>query len=406
MKRFLMLFALLGLALGLHGCGGSNNNNGVAPVSGTGGSSSGGGSSTGTSGSSIARDGRAGGNYLDVLSFPIGAILPVQCKDCIPALTDPQFVSANDDGAGYLRTDDIVIGVVVNGEARAYPHNIGWWHEIVNDNVGGTPIIVTLCPLTGTGMVFNGRAEDGSRITLGVSGLLFNNNLVMYDRRDQETLYPQMTYKAVVGPRQGESLELLPMTETTWGYWQKMYPNTKVLSGHAGGYGIGRYTVYPYTDEGDYRFVHEYILFPLNDTSTASFFGAKDMAMGVRFGDILKSYPFQSMLDEDVINDSVSEGGKVHNIVIANYKEGKMAVPFSRDLVDGEGNVTTLTFQKVSSSVTTYPFMLRDTETSTTWNLKGEGISGPNEGKKLTQLPSHNGFWFAWGTFWENIGVH
>ena len=271
---------------------------------------------------------------------------------------------------------------------------------------GGHRIILSLCPLTGTGMVFDDYQESGDLVAMGVSGLLFNNNLVMYDRRDQETLYPQMTYKAVIGPRQGDQLELLPMTETTWSYWQKLHPDTKVLSGHAGGYGIGRYTVYPYTDEGDYRQQPDYILFPLSNSSAASFFGAKDMAMGVRFGDIVKSYPFQSMLDEDVVNDLVQGDGRIHNIVVVNYKEAKLAVPFSRDLADEEGKVTTLTFQKVTSTSTTYPFMIRDTETQTTWNLKGEGISGPNEGKKLTQLPSHNGFWFAWGTFWQNIGVH
>ena len=102
-------------------------------------------------------------------------------------------------------------------------------------------------------MVFDDYQESGDLVAMGVSGLLFNNNLVMYDRRDQETRYPQMTNKAVKGPRQGEWLELLPMTKTTWSYWQKLHPDTKVFSGHAGGYGIGRYTVYPYTDEGDYR---------------------------------------------------------------------------------------------------------------------------------------------------------
>jgi len=130
------------------------------------------------------------------------------------------------------------------------------------------------------------------------------------------------------------------------------------------------------------------------------------MAMGVRFGEIVKSYPFQSMLSEDVINDVVAAEGIPNNIVVVYYEAASMAVPFSRDLVDGEGKVTTLTFSKVSSNLDAFPFLIRDAETQTTWNLKGEAISGPNAGKKLRQLPSHNGFWFAWGTFWENLGVH
>ena len=108
----------------------------------------------------------------------------------------------------YLRPDDLVLGVVINGEARAYPHNIGWWHEIVNDKIGGRAISVTFCPLTGTGLVFDATDAYGGQFQLGVSGLLLNTNLVMYARRDGDTLYPQMAFKAICGPRRGLSLQL------------------------------------------------------------------------------------------------------------------------------------------------------------------------------------------------------
>ena len=91
------------------------------------------------------------------------------------------------------------MGIVINGEPRAYPHNIGWWNEIVNDRIGDQSVVVSLCPLTGTGQVFNATDSDGSQIEFGVSGLLINSNLVMYDRRDGETLYPQMIYTAING---------------------------------------------------------------------------------------------------------------------------------------------------------------------------------------------------------------
>ncbi len=141
-----------------------------------------------------------------------------ELRNGIPALTDPVFVSANDPAAGYLLEDDIVLGIARNGEVKAYPNNIGLAHEIVNDLVGGEPVIVTLCPLTGTGMVFNGENSSG-RIFVGVSGLLFNNNLVMHDRRDpgdNATLYPQMLSVGVAGPREGNELALQPLIETTW----------------------------------------------------------------------------------------------------------------------------------------------------------------------------------------------
>ena len=84
--------------------------------------------------------------------------------------------------AAYLSDRDLVLGLVINSEARAYPLNIGWWHEIVNDKIGGRPISVTFCPLTGTGLVLDARDEDGSQFHLGGAGLLFNTNLIAYDR--------------------------------------------------------------------------------------------------------------------------------------------------------------------------------------------------------------------------------
>ena len=342
------------------------------------------------------------GSKLELDTFPNLGFQTGGTKDSIPALSNPTFVGAVE--IDYVLDDDLVLGLVIDGIARAYPENIGWWHEIVNDNVGGVPVIVTLCPLTGTGMVFNGVGSDGGRIKLGVSGLLFNNNLIMYDRRDQETLYPQMVYKGVVGPRQGEALELLPVIETTWKQWKRFYPDTKVVDGNTGVYRIGQYTNYPYVDgfQGDYRAANEYILFPQETTPTSQMFGAKDLAMGVRFGEIAKAYPFQAMHEQDVANDEVNR----NNIVVVHVRNEQLAIPYSRDvLVDGK--TTTLTFEKTASSNSeVHPFMMKDKETETTWNLLGKAIAGPLSGQQLKQLPSHNGFWFAWGTFWQNIGIH
>jgi hypothetical protein len=115
-------------------------------------------------------------------------------RDGIPAMNNPDFVDP--DQVSYVAPDDLVLGVYMNGIAKAYPENLGWWHEIVNDVIGGQGISVTFCPLTGTGLVFDATNPDGSQFELGVSGLLVNSNLIMFDRRDQTTLYPQMAYTA------------------------------------------------------------------------------------------------------------------------------------------------------------------------------------------------------------------
>ena len=403
MKR-LFSFSLI-LAVLFAACGGNDGGGTTGPTDGT--VTGGGGSTSQGSRSEHARQPRAGGNYLDVASFPVDAIVSgCAGADCIPAVTDPDFVSPGAAGAGYLRDDDIVMGIVINGEPRAYPHNIGWWHEVINDTAGDESVIVTLCPLTGTGMVFNGVAADGERIHVGVSGLLFNNNLIMYDRRDRQSLYPQMIYKAVLGPRQGEELELLPVTECTWEYWKRIHPDTRVIDANGTGYPVSQYTQYPYIDRGlDYRTENGYFIFPKMDTDASVLFGAKDLAMGVRFGEMVKAYPFQAMHREDVINDTIVEGPRQHPILVVFYRDAQLALPFSRE-ISVNGQATTLTFEKVNSTQSAYPFMVKDKESGTTWNLKGEGVDGTHEGRQLTQLPSHNGFWFAWGIFWQNIGIH
>ena len=171
------------------------------------------------------------GRY-DEPGFLTSHLVPGAAKDGIPALTNPTFVAPNE--VNYVQEDDVVMGIVINGEPRAYPHNIGWWNEIINDRVGDQSVVVSLCPLTGTGQVFNATDVDGSQIEFGVSGLLINSNLVMYDRRDGKTLYPQMIYTAINGPQVGDRLELMPVVETTWALWQRMYPSTYRGTSHHG----------------------------------------------------------------------------------------------------------------------------------------------------------------------------
>ena len=164
-------------------------------------------------------------------------------RDGIPAMTNPQSVAPED--AHYLADSDLVLGVVANGAARAYPHRLGWTHEVINDQLGGQYISVTFCPLTSTGLVFDAMAADSTQIELGVSGMILNSNLVLYDRRDEKTLYPQMIYTGISGTRKGQRLQLLPVVETTWGLWRALHPHTTVVQAATG---LDRYPgLYPRT---------------------------------------------------------------------------------------------------------------------------------------------------------------
>jgi len=164
-------------------------------------------------------------------------------KDGIPSVDDPKFVDPS--GADFLDPGDPVFGVVRNGDVKAYPQKVLVWHEIVNDTLGGDPVSVSYCPLTGTVQGF----ERGST-TFGVSGRLINNNLVMYDRAT-ETWWPQIPATSVPGPWNAdpptESLQEFRLIWTTWEQWREHNPETKVLStdtGFAKNYGNDLYGAY------------------------------------------------------------------------------------------------------------------------------------------------------------------
>jgi hypothetical protein len=161
-------------------------------------------------------------------------------KDGIPSIDEPSFEDADAVG-GRLADGDVVFGVERGGEARAYPQYILVYHEVVNDQVGGDPVSVTYCPLTGTAQGF----ERGAT-TFDASGDLLNSNLVMYDR-GTDSRWPQMLATAVEGPLTGETLREFPVAWTTWERWREAYPETAVMTedtGHVKDYGSDPYGSY------------------------------------------------------------------------------------------------------------------------------------------------------------------
>ena len=171
-------------------------------------------------------------------------------KDGIPSVDNPRFDTAE---TTPFDQDEFVIGVVVNGEAKAYPYGIMNWHEIVNDTVGDTNLTVSYCPLCDTIVVF-----DRGNTTYGVSGKLYQSCLVMYDRAD-DTLYAQPWALGVVGANVNRSLNRLPAVKTTLGDWLAEHPDSKILSTDTG---YSRdYMDYPY---GNY-YTNEELVFPVRN---------------------------------------------------------------------------------------------------------------------------------------------
>ncbi|MDE2998785.1 MAG: DUF3179 domain-containing protein [Gemmatimonadota bacterium] len=341
-----------------------------------------------------------GRNFLNPLTFPHDRVESIYEKDATRALIDPRFVPAASAEARYLSDDDMVIGVRLNGISKAYPQKVAWYHLIVNDRIGGQPIAVTFSPLTGSGIVFAAWSGGAiNRLKFGASGELFNNNLIMYDLNDDQIRYPQMTHTGISGVRAGWVLNTPPFVETTWRYWKQLYPDTFVISSNTpGAFDASEYNVYPYGMYRDPESAPKFQVFPrLEDNPLAGLFAPKEMTFGVRFIEEPKAYPASALGDEAVINDILAG----RNIVVVWYGAERMAVAFSRDY-----GQQTLVFDRVPSSSRTYPFMLRDRETLTTWDLKGRAIAGPLKESVLQQIPGHSAFWFAWITFWQDTEVY
>jgi uncharacterized protein DUF3179 len=217
-------------------------------------------------------------------------------KDGIPAIDRPKFARAEQ---AKLAADDRVLGVLRNGQARAYPVLILNWHEVVNDRFGDSQVVITYCPLCGTGMAFDAPSSTkGSGF--GVSGLLYNSDVLLYDRATQ-SLWSQILQAAISGPLKGTRLESVPLTHTTWADWRRRHPRTEVLStvtGFTRDYGTDPYAGYDRIQRLMFEVENRDDRFPL-----------KEWVLGVEVSGKAKAYPFS------VLARAVDAKGELTDIV-------------------------------------------------------------------------------------------
>ncbi len=204
-------------------------------------------------------------------------------RDGIPALDQPKFIPANK--VDFLQKSDRILGLKRNGKFKAYPISILNWHEIVNDQIGREKIVITYCPLCGTGVGFEAKAGQ-QLLTFGVSGLLYNSDVLLYDR-ETESLWSQIAKKAIAGAMKGTPLTLIPLEHTTWGDWKQRYPNSLVLStetGHSRDYSRDPYAGYEDSDG---------IYFPVAHRDPR--YHPKERVLGIEIDGQFKAYPFSEL---------------------------------------------------------------------------------------------------------------
>lgn len=194
-------------------------------------------------------------------------------RDCIPSIDTPSFVSATQ--ASHLDENDLILGLDYAGKVRAYPAFILNRHEVVNDTLNGEHITITYCPLCGSGVAFKGEI-DGRVATFGVSGLLHNSDLVLYDR-ETESMWQQITGIAIAGPNRGQVLMPVALTMTTWREWLAVHPETEVLTGNRE---MSYEDKQPY---GDYD-KSERLMFPAN-SSARLILHPKQVVYGIRMAE-------------------------------------------------------------------------------------------------------------------------
>lgn len=324
-------------------------------------------------------------------------------RDALPSIDDPRFISADqaDANPDEMKPDERVIGLVIDGDARAYPLNILSNHEIVNDTVGNQPVAVTWCPLCYSALVFSREVADADEpLTFGVSGMLLQNTLVMFDRQTG-SLWSQLYGAAIDGPLAGTSLSFFSSTLTDWTTWRTQYPDTRVLSKQATreqfnrpsysesprtSYAVDAYaSYYAMPDEG---VVNSHIPREAGDR------GPKRRVLGVRNGDAARAYPFATLAEEPVINDELAG----LPLLVWFDPASRTARAYDRR-VDGR----VLTFALAADDAGE----LADAETASRWNpLTGQAVEGPLAGARLTPLLATTAFEFGWVGYFPESDVY
>lgn len=303
-------------------------------------------------------------------------------KDGIPALSTPKFISL--DQAGYLSDNDLVLGFSENGVYRAYPHNILDWHEIINDDFVEAKIAVTYCPLTGTGIGWN-REINGGTTTFGVSGLLYNTNLIPYDRQTDSN-WCQISMLCVNGPLQGKSVKTYQIIETTWKTWKKMFPDSEVISDNTGY--SRNYRTYPY---GDYRTNNERLLFPVAVDDNR--LPAKERVLTVVENEKAKVYRFRNFDNGTTLYNDSFEGFEL--LILGNKTENYL-VAFKPSLDGKERTFTTASGNQAS---------VMEDDLGNQYDILGNVISGPSLGSKLIPARSFMAYWFSIPAFYPDTRI-
>ena len=304
-------------------------------------------------------------------------------RDCIPSVDEPKFIPA--DAVDYLEDSDLLLSLEFGGEARAYPVRFLDRHEIVNDGPSSDPFTTSYCPLTGSAVAWKANPVYNDP-EFGTSGLLYNSNLILYDRQTS-SLWAQMRQESINGRRVRESPEQIQVIETSWATWSSMYPDSLVMTEITGA--DRNYNAYPY---GSYR-TNTGLLFPVNNVDTR--LHPKTRVVGISEGGASKVFQIAGFGATTV---AINEQFGTKQIVVVGNTAANFAAIYDRTMSDG----TVLNFTALDGQL---PNVLQDDE-GNVWDAFGEAVSGPRAGEKLAGTTSYIALWFAWVAFFPQSEIH
>ncbi|MFA6522593.1 MAG: DUF3179 domain-containing protein [Patescibacteria group bacterium] len=303
-----------------------------------------------------------------------------QSAEDLPALTDPTFVSVT-TADEFLADEVYGVDVEVGGMHRFYSFQILNWHEVVNDTFGEQKMLVTLCPLCRSAVVYD-RTVDGTALTFNSDGRVYNNNVLLRDA-ETDSLWLQLRGLGVSGKEISTQLTLYPSTTMTWADWKEAYPTGEVLSNETG---FDRdYTRHPYSNYD----TAETVYFPLNHEDSR--ITSKWLLRGYVNGGEQIAFVNTVMRGFGVSNETVGE-----KKIVAFYDADSDSVSVFDPVVGDE----TLTFS--------YNFNFKkilDDQTGSEWDANGVAISGAYHGVKLTALPTQESFWMCWSALYPKTKI-
>ncbi len=308
--------------------------------------------------------------------------------DGIPPIDKPQFESVA-AAQSWLSNFSPVIALGIAGDVRAYPIAILIWHEIVNDTIGGTPVIVTFCPLCNTAIVFE-RTLAGTTYDFGTTGNVRRSDLVMWDRQT-ESWWQQLSGQGIVGALAGAQLTFIPAQMISLGDFAKAYPAGTVLSRSTGfdkPYGSNPYP--GYDDAGSAPF--------LFDGAVDGRLAPKERVVAVSIGSEATAFPYAELRRANLAQATV--GGTP---ILVMWASGTLS-PLDRDDVSGRNIGAAGVFdRRIGSRTLTFHDDGRqgavDDQTGTRWTITGRAIDGPLAGEQLAPVAHTDPFWFAWAAF-------